>query len=50
MKKKKYQKPQVFKPTKQDELAAMEEVAKFLTKSKILESKNFPELSVQGKL
>jgi len=51
MKKKvKYLKPEPFKPTIEEELAVMEEIALLFSENKVIQSHNYPGLEVRGKI
>lgn len=42
-------KPKAFKPTREEQEQAMQEVSKFLSRDKVLKSPDYPELEVRGK-
>jgi len=49
-KKNQYPQPENFKPTREQELKIMEELAVFLENTKVLTSKIYPDLQVRGKI
>lgn len=46
---KKYNQPQIHKPTREQELKNMNEIARFIGDDKVLVSNIYPDLQVRGK-
>ena len=49
LKEKKYPKPEIYKPSKEELIEAMEKLSQYFSDKSILFSPDYPELKIQGK-